>query len=193
MASSSAGSVGGKCPVCDCPMGGSDPSQCVCCGFGSSDWNKLAEANFAIEDQIACVYILKGCNGILCSNLGAVAMVCALKKALCKSKTRFVKLHIGPGANLGKGKNKGKGKGKNKVVDRASKGTSKVVDRASKGKKRKKGKKGKNKVVDRASKGTSKVVDPASKGKKRKNKVADRASKKKGNNKVANRSSKSKC
>jgi hypothetical protein len=145
MARASAGSVGGKCTVCDCLMGGSDPSQCVCCGWGSSDWNSLAEANFGFEDQINCVYILKGVRGILSSNLGEVAMVCAIKKVLSKSKTKFIKLHIG--ANLGKGKNKGKGKGKNKVVDRASKG------------------KGKNKVADRASGGKRKVLNRASKGK----------------------------
>jgi hypothetical protein len=159
MASSSAGSGGGNCQICDSRVGGIDPSQCECCGFGSCDWNKLAQANFTVEDQIACVYILKGCNGIVCSDLGAVAMVCALKKVLCKSKSRFIKLRIAD--TMGSGKNKGKGK--NKVVDRASKGkgTNKVVDRASR-----KGKKGKNKVVDRASKG--KKSKKSKKGKKSK-------------------------
>jgi hypothetical protein len=107
----------------------------------------LAQANFSVEDRIACVYTMKGVNGIVRSDLGAVAMVCALKKVLSKSSNNFTMLRIAQA--MGKGENKGtnKGKGKNKVVNRASKG------------------KGKNKVVDRASKGKSKVLNRASKSK----------------------------
>jgi hypothetical protein len=151
MASSSAGSGDVRCEICHIPrsseQAGIQPSQCECCGFGSNDWKKLAEADFSIEDEIACMYILKGVHGIVRSNLGDVAKVCALKKVLSKSANNFAKLRIAHALGKGQNKGKNKGKGKNKVVNRASKG------------------KGKNKVVNRASKGKSKVLNRASKSK----------------------------
>jgi hypothetical protein len=71
--------------------GGLDPSQCECCGFGSADWRTLTNAKYSVEDQIACAFMIKGCEGILDnSDIGDVPKICALKKVLCRSKKTFI-------------------------------------------------------------------------------------------------------
>jgi hypothetical protein len=80
-----------RCQVCDMLMGGVDPTQCECCGFGSSDWCTLCNATYTVEDQIAGAFMIKGCEGILDnSEIGDVQKVCALKKVLCKTKKTFI-------------------------------------------------------------------------------------------------------